>query len=180
MQEDKKQRIALFRFGVISGIIGVKETDKGLREALIREVTSKQWDIPYSGRSYIGRSTVRDWLKRYTESGGAIESLFPSERSDRGKARCMDEETEAALITLRKELRAASVPVLLRIAKSRKVLPPDFSASSQSVYRLFERHGLSEPVREREDMGGGLRRSFPMICGSLTVCMGLSFRWRAK
>jgi len=152
MQEDKKQRIALFRFGVISGIIGVKETDKGLREALIREVTSKQWDIPYSGRSYIGRSTVRDWLKRYTESGGAIESLFPSERSDRGKARCMDEETEAALITLRKELRAASVPVLLRIAKSRKVLPPDFSASSQSVYRLFERHGLSEPVREREDM----------------------------
>jgi transposase len=152
MEEDKKRKIALFRFGVISGIISVKETDKGERESRIRAVTSKEWDIPYSGRSYIGRSTVRDWLKRYEESGGTLESLFPNDRSDLGKARCMDEETEAALITLRKELRAASVPVLLRVAKSRKVLPPDFSASGQSVYRLFKRHGLDEPAAVKEDM----------------------------
>lgn len=65
MEEDKKRKIALFRFGVISGIVSVKETDKGERESRIREVTSKEWDIPYSGRSYIGRSTVRDWLKRH-------------------------------------------------------------------------------------------------------------------
>jgi putative transposase len=138
MEEDRKQKIAMFRFGVISGILSVKETEKGKREERIREAASKEWEIPYSERSYIGRSTLRDWLKRYDESGGNIESLFPRDRSDRGKPRCMDEETEAALITLRKELRAASVPVLLRVGKNRKALPIDFSASQQSIYRLFK------------------------------------------
>lgn len=152
MEEDKKQKIALFRFGVISGILNVKETEKGEREKRIREVTSKEWDMPYSGRSYIGRSTVRDWIKRYEDSGGNIESLFPSSRADQGKARCMDEETEAALVTLRKELMAASLPVLLKVARSRKVLPPDFSVSQQSIYRLFKRHGLDEPLAAKEDL----------------------------
>lgn len=152
MEEEKKQKIALFRFGVISGIISVKETEKGERERRIREVTSKEWDIPYSGRSYIGRSTVRDWLKLYEDSGGKIESLFPSDRSDQGKSRCMDEETEATLITLKKEMRAASLPVLIRVGRQRKVLPPDFSISDQSIYRLFKRHGLDEPLLVREDM----------------------------
>lgn len=152
MKKDRKQKIALFRFGVISGIISVKDTEKGEREKRIGEVTSKEWDIPYSGRSYIGRSTVRDWLRRYEESGSSIESLFPLERCDQGKVRCMDEESEAALITLRKELRAASLPALLRTARQRKILPPDFSASTQSIYRLFKRHGLDEPLMARQDM----------------------------
>lgn len=152
MQEDKKRKIALFRFGVISSIVGIKETDRGQREALIREVTEKQWEIPYSDRSYIGRSTVRDWLQRYEDSSGAIQSLFPCDRSDQGTTRCMDDETEAALVRLKREIPAASLPVLLRVAKRRAVVPPDFSASAQSIYRLFKRHGLDDPPGEREDM----------------------------
>lgn len=152
MKKDKKQKIALFRFGVISGILSVKDTEKGTREERIGEVTSKEWDIPYSGRSYIGRSTVRDWLKRYEESGCSIESLLPLDRCDQGKSRCMDEEAEATLLTLRRELRAASLPVLLRTARQRKLLPPDFSASSQSIYRLFKRHGLDEPLVVKENL----------------------------
>lgn len=152
MEENKKQKIALFRFGVINSILGVKGTEKGQREERIREAASKEWEIPCSGRSYIGRSTIRDWLKLYEESGGSIESLYPQDRADQGKVRCMDEETEAALITLKKEMRAASLPALLRIGKKRKILSPDFSASSQSIYRLFKRHGLDEPFVERQDM----------------------------
>src|SRR3990172_573391 len=152
MKKNKKQKLALFRFGVISGILNVKDTEKGEREKRIGEVTSKEWDIPYSGRSYIGRSTVRDWLKRYEESGCSLESLWPQDRCDQGKVRCMDEETEATLLRLRREFRAASLPVLLRRARQQKLLPPEFSASSQSIYRLFKRHGLDEPLVAREDM----------------------------
>jgi transposase len=152
MEEDKKKKIAVFRIGVISGILSVKETEKGERENRIREAASKEWDIPYSGRSYIGRSTIRDWIKRYEQSGGSIESLFPHERSDCGKTRCMDEETESGLITLRKEFRAASLPVFLQVARNRGVLPPDFSASKQSIYRLFQRYGLVEVPVAKEDI----------------------------
>lgn len=152
MQQDKKQKIALFRFAVISSILSVRETEKGEREERIREVASKQWDIPYSGRSYIGRSTVRDWVKRYEESGRAIESLFPHDRSDQGKVRCMDEEQEAALIRLKEKMRGVSLPVLLRIGKKRGDIKPDFSASPQSIYRLFKRHGIDSYPHATEDM----------------------------
>jgi hypothetical protein len=42
MEEDKKKKIALFRFGVISWILSVKETEKGERENRIRESASKE------------------------------------------------------------------------------------------------------------------------------------------
>jgi len=188
MKKNKKQKLALFRFGVISGILNVKDTGKGEREKRIGEVTSKEWDIPYSGRSYIGRSTVRDWLKRYEESGCSLESLWPQDRCDQGKVRCMDEETEATLLRLRREFRAASLPVLLRRARQQKLLPPEFSASSQSIYRLFKRHGLDEPLVLRASTGysngmglmnpwwpektcAGLKRNCPTIYGSQIVCM---------
>jgi putative transposase len=50
------------------------------------------------------------------------------------------------LVALKQELKAASLPVLLRVARQRKLLPAGFSASSQSVYRMLKRHGLD---RER-------------------------------
>jgi len=119
---------------------------------LIREITSAQWEIPYCGRSYIGRSTVQEWLNRYESSGGNLESLYPQGRSDTGKARCMDEETEKALVNLKKDNRGLSLPLFLKSAKERKILPLDFRASKHSLYRLFKRYGIDKEDTPREDM----------------------------
>lgn len=57
----------------------------------------------------------------------------------------MDQETEAAILKLKKELGPqVTMPVFLQIAKERHILPPDFNASLQTLYRIFERHGLNE------------------------------------
>jgi transposase InsO family protein len=148
MPEDKKQKVAVFRYGVISRLVW----QKGKKEPLIREITSAQWEIPYCGRSYIGRSTVLEWLNRYESSGGNLESLYPQGRSDTGKARCMDEETEKALVNLKKDNRGVSLPLLLKSAKEKKILPLDFRASKHSLYRLFKRHGIDKEDTPREDM----------------------------
>lgn len=152
MSEEQKQKTALFRFGVISGILTIRGADDRGLEKRIREAADQEWDIPGSDRSSIARSTIRDWLKRYKDSGGDIESLKPQKRVDQGKARCMDTETEAALINLKKTLGEVSLPVLMREARSRQILPPDFRASQQSIYRLFQRHGLDDVVSPRPDM----------------------------
>ena len=104
MDEMKKEKIALLRFQVIAPLIGLTKDDWGKKEKLLQEITKKGWEIPYSVRSYIGRSTVLEWLKSYEESGGKLESLYPKERSDSGLTRSMDIDTEQTLINLRKEL----------------------------------------------------------------------------
>ncbi len=144
MDETKKEKIGLLRFQVIAPLIGLTKDDWGKKEKLLQEIVQKQWEIPYSVRSYIGRSTVLEWLKSYEDGGGKLESLYPKERSDRGLARSMDIDTEQTLINLRKELKEATLPTILKIAGERKLLPVDFKSSRQSVYRMFKRYGLDK------------------------------------
>src|SRR3990170_6541733 len=151
MDKEKKEKMALFRFGVISRLLWVKEDDRQ-KEALLREITSTAWEIPFSRRTGLGRSTVLEWLKKYRDSGDRIESLQPQQRSDKGKARSLDEETEQALVGLKSELKGASLPVVVRVARERKLLPPDFHASIQSLYRLFQRRGLHQPQGLKPDL----------------------------
>lgn len=145
MEREKKEKIALFRFGVISPLIAIKKTEKGERERRIRQIIQVEWDIPFSGRSFICRSTVLEWLGRYEQSSRRLESLYPKERSDRGHSRALDPETAEALIGLKREFRNASLPALVKIARERKILTADFNTSFQTLYRLFQRHGLENP-----------------------------------
>ena len=150
MDEMKKEKIALLRFQVIAPLIGLTKDDWGKKEKLLQEITQKEWEIPYSVRSYIGRSTLLEWLKSYEESGGKLESLYPKQRSDRGLSRSMDSDTEQTLINLRKELKGATLPTILRIARERKLLPVDFKASSKSIYRMFQRYGFDEEETKKD------------------------------
>lgn len=142
MEETRNQRIALFRFAVIADLVGLSKLDHGQREARIKELAERQWQIPFSQKSSISRSTIRAWLRRYEDSGRKLESLYPKQRQDAGVSRSIDPETELALINLRREMPRASLAVVLQLARRRKLLPAGFAASRQSIYRLFRRHGL--------------------------------------
>jgi putative transposase len=145
MSQDKQEKIALFRFGVIAPLVGLKNKERGATEQMIREITQRQWDIPGSHRSYISRSVVMEWLKNYEASGGDLKSLWPKTRTDKGRLRSMDQETEQSILKLKKELGSrVTLPVLLQIARQRGILPQDFNTSMQTLYRLLERHGLNE------------------------------------
>jgi len=145
MSTRKQERIAIFRYGVIAPLVGLKKSGYGQTEALIRQIIRREWAIPGSPRSYISRSVVMEWLKRYEESDGDLKSLYPKVRIDKGRLRSMDQETEQAVLKLKKELGAnVTLPVFLRIARERNVVTPEFGVSLQTLYRLFTRHGLDE------------------------------------
>ena len=82
MDQEKKEKIAVFRFGVIGQMTGLKDTERGLKETILKDITSRQWDIPFSGRSYISRSTVLKWLRKYENSrGSSMWTMAPTFRS---------------------------------------------------------------------------------------------------
>jgi putative transposase len=151
MDDDRKQRIATFRFGVIADFVGHVELEPGEQERLIREKCARKWVIPFSEKTSISRSTLLRWVKLYRESGGKLESLCTQDRSDQGTSRSMDEETASALIALRREYPKATVPRLIGMMSKRRLVSPGTNLTQSTVYRFLHRRdlmALTRPVPE--------------------------------
>src|SRR6056297_913929 len=114
MDREKKEKIAVFRFGVIFPLI---ERDLheywGEKERILKDLAAKEWQIPYSKRNYISRATILNWLRRYEQGGRKIEALFPCDRGDRGRVRSLDDESLEALVRLRTAHPRLSTPRLV-------------------------------------------------------------------
>lgn len=151
MNEEAKKRVAEFRFGVIHDLIGDRKLNRGQRRRLLKEKAACEWEIPHTGRSRISASTILSWVRRYERGGRRLESLYPELRNDRGRPRVLDEETVLALCELKKQFRGASLPVVLKEAKSRNILGHDFKAANATIYRLFKQRGLMNREEQCED-----------------------------
>ena len=73
MDQHQRQRIALFRFGVIAELVDCP-LGAGEREARVRGIAERDWQVPFSGRQRVSRSTVLAWLARYEASGLASDN----------------------------------------------------------------------------------------------------------
>lgn len=151
MDEERKKRIAEFRFGVIADLVGWRKLSWGERGRLLEEKASQHWEIPFSNRTTLSEATILNWCRRYERSGRKLSSLYPAERSDKGRFRSLDPETVQTLINLKKEHKKASVALILRQAKIRKLVPADFKVTPATLYRLFREKGLMEKESETED-----------------------------
>lgn len=154
MDKEEREKIALFRFGVITPLLGVRQKEWGQRAKLLKEISEKQWDIPGSGRSHISKATVLNWLKRFKDSRESLESLHPKARSDKGTSRKIDRETELSLVNLKRDNPTASLPVILEMAKARRIINGDLRMSHATIYRIIRKHMATDTS------GGKDRRKF--------------------
>ncbi|MFA5687527.1 MAG: DDE-type integrase/transposase/recombinase [Bacilli bacterium] len=141
---EKQKKIALFRFGVITPLIGVKDLIRGQREKMINEIISKKWDIPYSSKTSISRATLLNWVRLYEKSDNSLESLIPKKRIDTGKSRILSSEVELALVNLRKENKDISLTALIDIAKGKNIIPYNLNISLSALYKILKKHLDSE------------------------------------
>ena len=146
MDEQQQKQIAVFRFGVISDFVNHPNLERGEQESLLRQKSERAWQIPFSERTRLSRSTIASWIRRYQQSGGKLESLYPRPRNDRGRTRALDEDTIAVLLTLRREMPKATVPSLILEVNRRRLIKPGLLLSPATVYRLFHKEGLFRPA----------------------------------
>lgn len=142
MTEQDKKQVAAFRFGVICDLVNGVQLASGEQEQLIREKCARKWQIPFSNKTRISRSTVLRWMRLYKNSNGRLESLYPAARSDRGKSRALDQDTALALVELRRQMPKATVKQLIEQMHQRGLVGPDTRLSASTVYRFLRRHGL--------------------------------------
>ena len=147
MTEEEKKEVATFRFGVICDLGNPFNRELGEQEQLIRDKCGRRWRIPFSEKTRIGRSTILRWMRRYRESNGRLESLYPRDRSDEGKSRAIDEETSLSLIRLRQEMPCAPVRKLIEEMNRRKLVTPGISLARSTVYRFLHKNKLMFPMK---------------------------------
>jgi transposase InsO family protein len=154
--KDHAEAVALFRSEII-GALTRRELDRGeLREEL-RRLAQRRYRAPgaKTTRRY-AVSTLERWLYRYKKGG--LEALRPEPRSDRGRARELTAEQRELLLDIRREHRAASVPLILRTLVAEGRLQSG-TVSAATVRRLYAEHGLDR-IASRDGDGPKTRLSW--------------------
>ena len=151
MDTDKNNQIALFRYGIISDFLNRKQPFKhGEKDKLFRGKTDCTWKIPHSKKTTISRGIIYHWIDRYIESGGQLESLYPQRRSDIGKSRAIDTQTENKLIYLTKNSDISTVRGILSDMNRRGWVTPGTSFTFSTVYRFLCQNGFIDYVKMRK------------------------------
>ena len=60
MDEEQKKQVAVFRFGVIADFVSGTRLPRPEHRRLLMEKCARKWTIPYSHRTRLGKSTLRD------------------------------------------------------------------------------------------------------------------------
>lgn len=99
MDEDLRQKIALFRFSLIAPILNNTFQNKTVKEYL-QEICVKKYDSPNGLKKEYTPATIKDWLRIYKLKG--IDGLYPRNRSDKGNTRLLYKELKELIIELKK------------------------------------------------------------------------------
>lgn len=136
MDEKIREKVALFRYGLIAPILNGQVSNQ---TEYLAEVTSQVHQVPYYGPKEFAPKTLSCWLLAYRREN--FEGLKPKRRSDRGQPRKLTGDQEDHLIGLRKLHRFLPVSVFYdQLVEKGEILPKEISYAT--VYRLLKKHGL--------------------------------------
>jgi len=151
MKQEEKEKIAVFRFGVIFPLLEERHLAWGDKEKILSELSEKQWEIPGSSRTFLSRATILNWVKRYRDGGERIEALFPRDRNDCGRRRSFSDETAARLLRLREEHPDYTVKKIVDHVKKEGILMGSEELKDSTVYRFFKEH-KKQQLSKQEDL----------------------------
>jgi transposase InsO family protein len=92
MEKDIRERIALKRYQLISPVLA--EPTRAQNE-YFRKQAEREHDFPRYGLRKVSVSTMKAWLRMYRKKG--FEALKPTNRSDTGRPKRLDEQTLKAI-----------------------------------------------------------------------------------
>jgi putative transposase len=150
-ENDKKLKIASFRFGLISEFVTGVRLGYGEKEKLLKEKMSRSYDIPFSERNNVSRSSLEKWIVDYKKSGYRIEGLYPQVRSDRGASRALSSSLKLAIKELKKEQPDLMAPALIKCLRHKKLIGADEHITPSTLYRYLKSEDLTSVNEDAVD-----------------------------
>jgi putative transposase len=142
-EDEKKLKVATFRFGLISEFVTGVRLGYGEKEKLLNEKIGRSYDIPFSDRNLISRSTLEKWICDYKKAAYRIEGLYPQDRSDKGTVRSLSSSLKLAVKELKKEQPDLKVPAIITCLRHKKLIGPDEYVSTTTLYRYLKTERLN-------------------------------------
>lgn len=144
MDENQREQVALFRYGLIAPILqgGVENT-----RDYLAEVSNRVHQVPGAGTVEYTPKTIENWYRLYI--GGGFDALKPRRRSDKGESRVIPPELRQQLVSLRQQQPDISVVLFYQKMLEQRIIPAG-EVSYHSVYRLLKRMDLAGHRQRRE------------------------------
>ncbi len=149
MEEKEREKVALFRYGLIAPILNGQVESK---QEYLAEICSQVHQVPCRGAREYKTKTIEEWLRIYGKEG--FDGLKPKSRSDKGETRSIPSELKGSILELREQRRDLPASMFYELLVQEGLIKAcDFSYST--VYRLLKRHNLLgkekpiEPERRR-------------------------------
>jgi transposase InsO family protein len=138
MPDDKAEKIALFRYGLIAPLV-LETLPRGELTRRAQEIATRLYDIPHSIRRQVSVDTLLEWTLRYRRNG--LPALMPKPRQDRGQMRAIPDATAALIDRLKRESPHRTGTALL----NHLALAGDQAEISPStLYRFLRSRGLTQ------------------------------------
>jgi len=146
MDEELRQKIALFRFSLIAPILNNTFQNKSVKEYL-QEICAKKYDSPNGLKREYTPATIKDWLRLYKLKG--IDGLYPRKRSDKGNTRILSKELKELILELKKTNPKRSAKSIYQEIIVKNFLKPS-EISLSTIQRYVKNIDLEdyEPIKD--------------------------------
>lgn len=138
MPDDKAEKTALFRYGLIAPLV-LETLPRGELTRRAQEIASRLYDIPHSTRRQVSVDTLLEWTLRYRRNG--LAALMPKPREDRGRMRAIPDATAALIERLKRESPHRTGTALLNHLA---LAGGQAEVSPSTLYRFLRARGLTE------------------------------------
>ena len=140
MSDDKAEKIALFRYGLIAPLV-LETLPRGELTRRAQQIAARLYDIPHSTRRQVSVDTLLEWTLRYRRNG--LTALHTKPRQDRGQMRVITPAAAALIERLKRESPHRTGAALLHhLALAGDNNQPELSPST--LYRFLRARGLTE------------------------------------
>lgn len=149
MNDDERQKIALFRYGIIAPAVSSNYDESLSLKGLFRDAAKKVYTNPRGVDTKISPSTIERWF--YSYQNGGFDALIPKRRTDTGTPRKLDEELMEQITYLKKEYpRLPATLVYQKLIDNGTITPGDVSLST--INRFVNKIKIEQKMTTNKDM----------------------------
>ena len=143
MNDNERQKIALFRYGIIAPAVSGTYDESLSLKGFFRDASKKVYTNPRGEDTMISAATIERWYYAYMDSG--FDALLPKRRTDTGKSRKLDSDITEQINFLKTEYpRIPATLIHQKLIENGTIKKGTVSLSTINRYvnRLNEEKGL--------------------------------------
>lgn len=148
MNEERRNKVALFRYGVLAPLIQRQNNDKSNNEFFLN-ASKKSYEFIDGNMITVHQSTIRRWHGRYVNFG--FDGLKPGSRSDDGVSRKLDKDIKEYIVYYLKEYpRLPATQIYEKLIENGVIGKDEISLSTITRFvSSYKKANNQKPIIER-------------------------------